>query len=379
MRVITRLNVGGPALQAMLLTDRLDRARFETLLVSGRPERREGSMLSLRPEPVRPVVVDHLRRSVSPLHDAMALATLVRLMRQMRPHVVHTHLAKAGMLGRVAARLTGVRVVVHTFHGNVLSGYFGSLASRTLLELERTLGRMSTRVIAISPQQLDELMRLRIAPDRLELVPLGLDLGPFLDAERGRLRTELEIAPGTPLVGVVGRLVAIKGVDLFLRAAARLASERGDIRFIVVGDGEERGRLERLSAALGLQERVRFLGWRADLPTIYADLDVVTLTSWSEGTPVSLIEALAASRPVVATAVGGVPDVLDGGRCGLLVPAGDVAALLRGIQRSLEDPGVSLALARAGREHVLARHGADALVSRIGSLYARLVGSMTSR
>lgn len=376
LRVITRLNVGGPAQQAILLTERLDPARFDTLLVTGELGAGEGDMLALRPSAVRPMVVPGLGREISPLADAVALVRLLRLIRAFRPDVVHTHLAKAGLLGRLAARLSGVPVVIHTFHGHAFDGYFDPLRTRFFLELERGLARMSTRIVAISPRQRDEIRALGIAREpKLIEVPLGIELTPFLDIPRGALRRELGIADGVPLIGIVGRLVPIKAVDVFIEAMAIVAKRDGRARFVVVGDGERRAALVSLAHDRGLDGRIWFLGWRADLRPIYGDLDVVALTSDNEGTPVSVLEALTAGRAVVATSVGGVPDIIGADQRGLLVPRRDPARLAEAVSALLTDRERAARLGEAGRRHVHPSYDASTLVARLESLYVGLVSA----
>lgn len=374
-RIITRLNVGGPAIQAMLLTERLDPRRFETLLIAGRAGPAEGDMLSLRPGLSRPPLsVPELQREIAPLSDVRAFAHIAAALRTFRPHVVHTHLSKAGLLGRLAAKAAGAPAIVHTYHGNVLDGYFDPLRARVFLGLERALARISTRVVAISRGQRREIERLGIARgERIVEIPLGFDLAPFTDPPRGLLRRELALDRSVPLVGIVARLVPIKRVDVFLDAAEEVARQRPDAHFLVVGDGEEAGRLRARAERIGIAAHTHFVGWRSDLPAVYGDLDVVVLTSDSEGTPVSILEALAARRPVVATAVGGVPDVLGANERGLLVPRRDPGALGEAIVTLLGSRGRGETLAAAGRSYVLAEHGADALIDRISGLYTGLV------
>lgn len=372
-RIITRLNVGGPAVQALLLSGRLDPERYETLLIAGVPGEREGDMRALRGwTDAAPIVVPELGREISPARDLRALLRIHGILRRFRPHIVHTHLAKAGLLGRVAGRAAGAPVVIHTFHGNVLRGYFDPVRSRLFLDLERLLARASTRIVAISPRQAVEIEQLEIAhPPKLVELPLGLELSPFLDPPRGRLRAELGIGSTVPLVGTVARIVPVKRIDVFLRAAAAILRVLPDCRFVVAGDGELRDRMGILALELGVAPAVSFLGWRSDLPALYADCDVVTLTSDNEGTPVSIIEALAAARAVVATDVGGVRDVVDG--CGVVVPAGDAAAVARAVADLLRDPGRRADLGARGRARVHPEHDAATLIRRVEDLYSELV------
>ncbi len=376
LRIIARLNVGGPAIQACALTTRLDPAKYDSRLVAGSEAAGEGSYLDLHGVPIANLIkIPALGRELHPRHDIATLAALIRLMRRERPAIVHTHTAKAGALGRLAARLTGVPIVVHTFHGHVLDGYFSPTTTRVFLGIERTLARRTSRLIAVTPRVRDELLAKDVgSPDRFRVIRLGLDLQPFLDAGRwrGGLRRELGVAADTPLVGIVGRLVPIKAHEVFLDAAARLAA-RSSVHFVIVGDGELRATLEARVAALGLGPRVHFLGWRADLPRIYADLDVVALSSLNEGSPVALIEAMAAARPVVSTRVGGVEDVVTHDRTGLLVPSRDAVALGDAIQHLLDRPEVRQSLAAAGQLAVFPAYDMRRLLADIDALYSELI------
>ena len=373
LRIIARLNVGGPAIHASTLTSQLDPEKYESRLIAGSETRDEGDFLSLHQIKIGNLIrLPELGRELTTSQDLSVLRQLVRLMRQERPHIVHTHTAKAGALGRTAAFLTGVPVVVHTFHGHVLRGYFSPRRTQAFVAIERGLARVTTRLIAVSPTVRCDLLDMKIGrPDRFEVIRLGLDLGPFLDGERfrGELRTELGLAPSVPLVGIVGRLVPIKGHALFLDAAARLAAA-SPVHFVIVGDGELRGALEGRVAASGLAGRVHFLGWRADLPRIHADLDVVALSSINEGSPVALIEAMAAGRPVVSTAVGGVPDVVVHGAAGLLVPSGDAGALAAAIGSLLDDVGRRASMGSAGRALVHPAYSVPRLLTEIDRLYS---------
>jgi glycosyltransferase involved in cell wall biosynthesis len=370
------LNIGGPAIHAILLTQALDDGRlFESTLVTGVTAPHEGNLLDLaRARKLQPVVLAALGREVSPIDDLLSLASMVRLVRSLRPDVVHTHMAKAGTVGRLAAAICGVPLVVHTYHGHVFHGYFGSAKTRVFLTIERALATLTHRIVVVGERQRDEIAAFGVAPRRKLLpIPLGLELDRFLDAQRrrGELRRELGAPVEAPLVGIVARLVPIKAHEDFLRAAQLVSQERPAARFLIVGDGERRLQLEALSNSLGLDGVVRFLGWRRDLERVYADLDVVALASRNEGSPVALIEALASARPVVATAVGGVPEVVLDGQTGLLVPPSDPPALARGILRVLNDAELALALGSAGRRHVYPRYASRRLVDDIRDLYLR--------
>jgi glycosyltransferase involved in cell wall biosynthesis len=377
-RVIARLNIGGPAQHVTLLAAGLDRARFATTLITGVVGEGEGDYTeAARARGVEPVVIPELGRAIRPSRDLVVLYKLVRLFRHLRPDIVHTHTAKAGALGRLAARVAGVPVTVHTFHGHVLEGYFSPAATRTFLAIERWLARGTDRLITVSPRLRAQLLAMGIGrPDQMEVVPLGLDLGRFRlgrGASAPALRASLGLAPGTPLLGSVGRLVPIKDHPTLFRAVAQLGTDGEAAHLVVVGDGEDRLALARLAQALGVSARVHFLGWRADLETIVNELDVVICSSRNEGTPVALIEAMAAGVAVLSTEVGGVADLVTHGETGWLVPPGDPTAMAGAIRRLLAEPNLRARLAAAGQGVALDRHDVTRLIARIEQLYTGLI------
>jgi glycosyltransferase involved in cell wall biosynthesis len=368
--------VGGPALHAVLLTERLDPARYESRLATGLVGEAEGDYLDLRGvTPSGLVTIASLGRDVRG-RDWSAFWSLVKLMRRFRPHVVHTHTAKAGALGRLAATLCRVPVVVHTYHGHVFDAYFSPLKTRLVVAAERMLAWRASALVAVTERVRRDILARGIGrQDRVVVVPLGLDLEPMIaaPARRGELRAELGLGPDTPLVGIVARLVPVKAHETFLHAARAIAPVRPDAVFLVVGDGERRAALEALARDLGIAAKVRFLGWRADLDRLYADLDVVVLTSKNEGSPVALIEAMAAGRPVVSTRAGGVEDVVSHNETGLVVPVGDAAAIARAVVDLLDDPAQAARLGAAARASVVPRFGSGRLVGDIDALYRRLL------
>ena len=377
VRVITRLNIGGPAQQVVLLTAGMDRARFLTTLVTGIVGREEGDLSSIAwARGIEPLIIPEMGRPVHPLRDLTSLGKLVRVFRRVQPDIVHTHTAKAGTLGRLAAWLAGASKTVHTFHGHALDGYFSPPVTQLFLRIERLLARRTDRIITLSPRLRQSLLALGIGqPEQVEVIPLGLDLDRFLRMPRVQadLRSSLRISVGAPLLGVVGRLVPIKDHPTLLRALTLIPDGQGAPHLLVVGDGECRGNLQRIAHHLGLASRVHFLGWRDDLETILAGLDVVVCCSRNEGTPVALIEAMAAGVPVISTDVGGVGDLVAHGETGWLVPAGDPAALARGIERLLADPGLRRRLAATARPMALERHQLKGLIHRVEMLYGEVL------
>ncbi len=381
LRVFSRLNIGGPSLHVIHLSAGLVGHGFETRLVVGQADEHEGDFLDLaQSRGVVPAVFPEFGRAIRPLDDLRALFNLYHLMRRERPSIVHTHTAKAGALGRVAARLARVPIVVHTYHGHVLSGYFHPLVSTFFRGVERALAPGTDVLLTVSDSVKDDLVRLGVArAQRVRVLPLGLDLQPLAGSlPRGALRNEAGWTSAARVVGIVGRLVPIKDIDTFIEAACILASTTDDVRFAVVGDGEERARLEARAKPI-LGDRIRFFGWRKDPLGVFGDLDLVVNTSLNEGTPVALIEALAAGRPVVATAVGGTPDLLEGGRFGALVPARSPEETAQAIQAAFDSPATALRMAAEGQVAVLKRYSVARLLEDMATLYRELLARHAGR
>jgi len=373
LRLITRLNIGGPARQALLLTRALAED-FPTLLAAGRPTEVEGELLDDSVALHRLPLV----RQPDPVADLRAAHEIRRLLVGSSFKLVHTHMAKAGAVGRMVARTVTPRPrTVHTFHGHVLEGYFRPRVQAAFIEAERRLARTTDVLVAVSPEIRDELVDLGIGrPSQYRVVPLGLDLSPFLRVRQpsGQLRAQLGLGPEVPLVGIVGRLVPIKDHGTLLRSLASLDG----VHLAVIGDGELRADLEQMARDLGIADRTHFTGWWGDVPAAVSDLDVVALSSLNEGTPVALIEALAGGRPVVATAVGGVPSVVVDGVNGILVPSRAVGPLADALERVLDDPGLRTRFGDEGRQSVAERFGQDRLVADIRGLYEELLASPAS-
>lgn len=377
MRIIARMNIGGPALHCIILTSELDPERYRSLLVTGKESPAEGNMYGLAHEKgVEPVIIEALGREIFLKDDLRALVRLVRLIHQEKPDIIHTHTAKAGTLGRLAAKLTNVPIIIHTFHGHVFHSYFGFVKTSFFLWMEKLLAKFTDAIITVGEQQRREIINYRIAPpEKIISVPLGLNLERFIDLtiDPSVLRSELGLEPDTFLVGIVARLVPIKNHACFLKAA-RLVLERNDkARFVVVGDGELRAELEREARDLHIESRVIFMGFQHNLEKIYAGLDIVTLSSFNEGLPVALIEAMAAGKPVISTDVGGVRDLILDGHNGLLVPSNDHKALAEAIVYLLRKPERRAMMGQAGKEKAYPDFDKKRLVGDIDRLYRQLL------
>lgn len=380
LRVIARLNMGGPALHVAYLSAGLAERGYRTTLVAGSLARGEGSMSFVADElGVDVVQLDALSREIAPVRDALSVVGLARLIRRERPHILHTHTAKAGAVGRVAALLAGDArppIVVHTYHGHVLRGYFDPLRTAAFRTLERELARVTTALVAVSPQVRDDLVRIGIAPrERFVVVRLGIELEERLASSRSRedARRLLGIAPQRFVVGWIGRMTGVKRADDVLESFALLRRRGVDAVLCMVGDGPDRDAVERRAHALGIVRHCVFLGYQHDVAPWYRAFDAMVLPSANEGTPVSVIEALGAGRPVVASDVGGVPDVVRDGVDGFLVPPGDTDALAARLAEVAASATLRAHVAKAAPERVLRRYAVSRLIDDVDTLYRSLL------
>ena len=388
VRVIARLNVGGPAKHVVWLTAGLNDSHYRSLLVTGSVPAGEEDMGYFADEAgVTPFYIPEMSREIS-LNDAVTVWKLFRLFLRERPDIVHTHTAKAGTVGRVAGFfyrwLTPGTLIgrprpckfVHTYHGHVFHSYYGRGRTRMFLAIERLLARLVTdKLIVVSAQQGAEIGNdFRVGRQgQIKVIPLGLDLDLFANSQsrRARFREELGIDDQTVLVGIVGRLTEIKNHRMFLNSVARLKGQTR-MRFVIIGDGSLREGLEQQARSLGLESDVIFAGGRRDPEYFYPALDIVALTSLNEGTPLTLIEAMANARPIVATSVGGVVDLLADER-GISVASGDEEAFAAALSRLAGDPHLQKKLGARGLEFVDRVYRKERLVEDIKHLYDELL------
>jgi glycosyltransferase involved in cell wall biosynthesis len=389
LRILNRLAVGGPVLNATYLT-RFMAPEFETLLVVGEKEDHEKSAEYLAKQlGINYVTIPRMGRSIQPAGDYLAYLKLKKLIASFRPDVVHTHAAKPGALGRLAASSAGVPAILHTFHGHVFHSYFNAAKSRFFINTERYLGRKSDAIIAISEQQKQELAyEFRIAPpEKFRVVPLGFDLDRFRQDQtekRKMFRTEFQVQDEEIAIGIIGRLVPIKNHYLFLKAIKHVIDNSSrKIRAFIIGDGETRQDLENVAQQAGMAfstERstehhhpLVFTSWRSDVDVINAGLDIVCLTSFNEGTPVSLIEAQAAGKPIVSTRVGGIADIVVEGETALLADVQETDKFCAHLLNLVEDDGLRNKLGMNSSGHVLERFSYQRLVGDMSQLYYELL------
>jgi glycosyltransferase involved in cell wall biosynthesis len=388
LRIINRLNLGGPTYNAANLTKYID-GEFETLLVSGMTDdSEESSEFILHRLDLHPVYIREMYRELNPFRDYKAYFRLREIIRDFRPDIVHTHAAKAGAVGRLAAHHEGVPIIVHTFHGHVFHSYFGMLKTRVFLEIERYLGRRTHAIVTLSEIQKSELAdQFRVAPHhKFEIIPLGFDLSRFTEnkeEKRKAFRTKYNIADDEVAISIVGRLVPVKNHAMFLRAL-KIVSEKTTkkIRAFIIGDGEERQNVEKMATGLGLKfnntdltERniLTFTSWIKDVDVSNAGSDIIALTSFNEGTPVSLIEAQASGRPIVSTRVGGIADVVREGETALLCQSDDADTFAAHLLTLIEDSALRQQMSGRGTAHVMEHYSHLRLARDMSALYRRLL------
>lgn len=360
VHVIARLNLGGPAAIVTFLLDSFpDR---EMAVVAGRVASGEVDYRSVRGTTRGIVDLPSLSRSVNPLNDVTSYRWLRDFFVASAPHVVHTHTAKAGALGRLAARRAGVPSVVHTYHGHLLSGYFSAAARRVVVEAERHLASRSDLLVAVGRRVRDDLLTAGIGKqEQFRVIAPGVR--PMSPVSRARARQALGLGDGERVVLYVGRLVHVKRPDRVLRLARLFP----DVRFLLAGDGPLRSRLE-----AGAPPNLSLLGWRSDVANLYAAADIALLTSDNEGMPVSLIEAALCGVPAVATDVGSVGEVVIHGVTGSVAPT-DHDALAASLQRMLADDQKRLAMGAAAKRFAQTEFSVERMVNAHVNLYRELM------
>lgn len=379
--VITRFDKGGSAENTFLTVSGLDKGRYEVLLATGPPDRTrmgdqeaqavQGSFTALTNAGVLRMVLPELVREVAPLSDGRALLRLFKFFRREQPAIVHTHTSKAGILGRWAAYLAGVPVIVHTPHGHVFWGYFGGFRTALFVLLERWTARITTRIIALTHREMTDHLRSRIAPqEKFAVIHSGVELGRFSEkpGDIAAIRREMGLPPDAFVVGTTGRLTAVKGHIHMLRAAAAILEDRKDIYFVLLGDGELREALHSYAEQSAILRYVKFLGWRSDVASALSAFDVFVFPSLNEGMGKAVVEAMAMGKPVIASDIGGIPDLVVQGKNGLLVPPAQSPALAQAVLELYGNPDKRARMGEAGRQ-MAAEYGVAAMVHRIDNLY----------
>ena len=389
LRILNRLAIGGPLLNACYLTKYMPR-EFETMLVVGEKESHEKDAGFITDAlGIQPVFIPEMGRSIDPRKDYVAYKKMKKLIADFKPDIVHSHSAKPGAIGRMAAKAMNVPVIVHTYHGHVFHSYFHPLKTKLFINIERKLGKKTDAIVAISQQQKKELaFDFKIAPEnKFHVIPLGLDLDKFQinrEEKRRAFRSSFGIHDDEVVLVITGRLVPIKNQSLFLEGIHYLLqNSRQKIKAFIVGDGESRTLLEDKAKQFGIgfttekdtehYQPLVFTSWRSDIDLINAGSDIIVLTSFNEGTPVSLIEAQAAGKPVVSTKVGGIEDVVKENETGLLSDINDTVAFCKNLLLLTDDKELRCKFGQAGEQYVTKRYSYRRLVTDMSALYYDLL------
>ena len=387
IHVITRLDKGGSAENTLLTVRGLDREMYDVVLIRGlsvesnMTEDEAGAVKeSLREaerEGVRVITVPSLVRRVSPFYDLKAFFALIKILRHEHPDIVHTHTSKAGISGRWAAFFAGVPIIIHTPHGHVFWGYSGRCKTLFYIVLEKLTACITDKIIALTEQEKKDHIHFHIAPeDKFSVVHSGIDLDRFsnLSVDPAAMKRSLEIPEGNLVVGTTGRLTHVKGHRYLIEAASKIMNIRPDTTFVFLGDGELSDELKNIASKLGIEENVKFPGWRPDVAEVMSIFDVFVLPSLNEGMGRVLVEAMALGKPIVASDVGGISDLVIHDRNGYLVPVGDVETLAARIKELLDDFGKREKMGNMGRRYA-AKYSSEEMVKKIDQLYRELAVS----
>jgi len=387
LRIHNRLITGGPSLNALYLSKYLS-SQFETLLVVGEKEDHEQNAYFLAEQMgIKPILIPDMGRSIHPLKDYKAYKKIQKIIRDFKPDIVHTHSAKPGAVGRLAASSLNIPVILHTYHGHVFHSYFGKLKTKIIINTERFLAKKSHALIAISDQQKNELTEdFHIADkDKFKVIPLGFELKKFSenpDEKRKKFRKEFNLEDDVIAIGIIGRLVPVKNHNLFLEGINYLLNTSSKkIKAFIIGDGETRQALENKAGQLNIpfsqdhdpNASLIFTSWRNDIDVINAGLDIIALTSLNEGTPVSLIEAQAASKPIVSTRVGGIGDIVLENETALLSNINDITSFRENLLNLVENDDLRRSFHKKGADHVQKKFSVERLASDMSNLYYELL------
>ncbi len=389
LRILNRFNLGGPTYNAAYLTKYLSKD-FETLLVGGaNGDSEKSSKYIVNQLGIEPHVIPSMRREISPADDYRAYKEIKDIIKAFKPDIVHTHASKAGALGRLAAIHQDVPVIIHTFHGHVFESYFGPLKTSFYQKVERYFARHSNRIIAISDNQKNDLTKkYKICPEeKVSVVPLGFDLSRFREnkeEKRALFRQNYKIKDDEIAIGIIGRLVPIKNHSMFLDALKIIQNKTSKkIRAFIVGDGESREIIKQKAINLGIDfvnglgeyhpATLTFTSWLTEMDYVNAGLDIVALTSLNEGTPVSLIEAQAAGKPVVTTRVGGIEDVVIPNQTALLAEKDNITDFAQKLLYLIENDDLRISFGHKGWSQVGEKYHYSRLVRDMEVLYDKLL------
>jgi glycosyltransferase involved in cell wall biosynthesis len=385
LHVITRLDMGGSAQNTLLTCLGLSKLSYEVILAHGlslesHMTQSEKQLVARQIENpahngLRAITVPSLVRKINPVRDTQAFWFLYRLMLTERPAIVHTHTSKAGILGRLAAKLAAVPFIVHTFHGHVFYGHFGPLITRFFILLETLFALFTDKMVALTEEEKKDYIKYAVCrPDKLTTIHSGVEIHRFLKAKIDPFvkKNHLNLNPQKKVVGTVGWLLPIKGPMILLNAMGHVWQSYADVELVFVGKGALEADLKKEVSTMGVSGKVKFLGWREDIHEILPLFDIFVLPSLNEGMGRVLVEAMAAARPIVASRTGGIPELVKHQENGLLVPPGDEHSLAEAILKLLEDPQKAAAMGQIGKIRCQG-FTADSMVKKIDTVYRTLL------
>ena len=376
-QVITRMDWGGSSDICRIILSRLNPEVYDIRLITGLtryPSAKTQALFENFKDKV--LFVPQLRREINPFFDTLALIRLYGVFRREKFDICHTHTAKAGVLGRIAAFAAGVPVIIHTPHGHNFYGYFGPVFSKIIVAVERLMSKLTARITVFTELEKDDFIRFRVMrPEKISLIYQGLELDSSVHSptEIIKIKDKLSIRPNEYAVGMIGRLEPIKGPKYFVEAAALVAGDLNNVKFLIIGEGSLRRKLERYAETLGIREKCIFTGWREDAPAIMSILDILVLPSLNEAVGMVLIEAQSKGIPVVASRTGGIPEVVRDNHSGILVSPGSPDELAEAIKRLLKDERMRKQMGDNGQDWVKGKFGAEAMVEAISDLYAKTI------
>ncbi len=394
LHILNRFNLGGPTYYAVYLTHFLPEDEFEAKLIGGRKEESElHSEFVAEQYDVHPVVIDSMCRSIGQ-KDFKAFRDIRKIIKEYKPDIVHTHASKAGIVGRLAAKTCGVKVIIHTFHGHIFDKYFNGVKSNFFIRVERFMALLSTKIIVLSENQYNDLVnKYKIGgPKKIMIMPLGLDLNKYYENQEEKrqwFRKAYNVKDDEIAISITGRLAPIKNHTMFLEAMKVVKTKTNKkIKIFIVGDGESHHEIEQVANRLNLTYAnyhyspdnkdscpdvdIILTSWMKDIDYVNAGVDIVALTSLNEGTPGSLIEAQAANKPIVATRVGGVEDIIKENETGLLVDSGDVEGFAEKMLQLIEDDELRNRLSKNGAAFVNPKYSHLTLAKNMSNLYREL-------
>ncbi|UCD35482.1 MAG: glycosyltransferase family 4 protein [Nitrospiraceae bacterium] len=378
-QIITRMDWGGsPDILRLICAD-LDKDLFDFRLITGptlHPSSKTREFLAAYKD--KTITIPELQRNCHPAKDVKALVKLTAFLKKEKFDIVHTHTAKAGALGRIAAWFSGGAKIVHTSHGHNFYGYFGPAKSRVIVAAEKLLAGFTDRITALTELERQDLFSYGVArPGNVAVINSGIDLGCYRDVQTDTsgIKKALNVPPNSVLVGFIGRLEPIKDPVSFVGAASLIVKKFSEAAFLIVGEGSLRPMLEARCRELRISQKVTLAGWREDVPEILSVLDVIVLPSLNEAVGRILIEAGAAGKPAVASHVGGIPEIIRDGETGILVPPQDAASLARAISSLLENPERRTAMGEAAKKWIDDKFSALRMAEQFAHLYRELAGA----